>query len=179
MASRSFAKAFGKESLFRPIYYKMRGERSFQGTNKEDRKNSINSNLHILPNVEKSLTGKTIVLIDDSTIRGNNSKRAIEILKRIGVKKIFLLNYTPRIGIIGGDGTPRGCMWGVDMPPEDDFIVRDKEKLKNRSDLDISREIGAEIRFLSIEGMFRAFERCGIKRENLCSYCIGGRHPFC
>lgn len=177
-AARSYAKQLCKESKFRPIFYKMRGERAFQGTTKEDRKSSIKSNLHILPNMEKSLKGKTIVCIDDSTIRGNNAKYAKELLDKYGVKKVYFINYTPRIGIIGSDSIPRGCMFGVDMPTDDEFIVRTKDKTANRSDSEISNELGMQIYFLSPEGMFRAFARAGMKREDLCSFCIGGKHPF-
>jgi amidophosphoribosyltransferase len=177
-AARSYAKSLGKEDLFNPLFYKLRGERAFQGTTKDDRNSSIKSNLHILPNSINLIKNKTIILIDDSTIRGNNSRHAIQLLKSFGAKKIILLNYTPRIGIIGSDGIPRGCLWGVDMPPEDDFIVRTKDKTNNRTDEEISEELGAQIGFLSAGGMFRAFERCGIKRESLCSFCIGGQHPF-
>jgi amidophosphoribosyltransferase len=178
-ASRSYAKCLGSEEKFKPLFYKLRGERAFQGTTKEDRSSSIKSNLHLLPNAISNIKNKVVILIDDSTIRGNNSRHAIKLLKEAGAKKIYIVNYTPRIGIIGSDGVPRGCMWGADMPPEDDFVVRTKDKLNNRTDKEISEEIGAQIFFLSVGAMFRAFERCGIKREHLCSYCIGGSHPFC
>lgn len=176
-AARSYAKAIKQENKFRSVFYKLRGERAFQGTSKEERSSSIKTNLYLLPEFQESLKDKTVVLIDDSTIRGNNSKHAIALLKKADVKKVYLLNYTPKIGIVGDDGTPRGCLWGVDMPPEDDFIVRSKDNV-NREDKDISREIGAEVFFLSVNGMFRAFERCGIQKENLCTFCIGGSSPF-
>lgn len=177
-AARAYAKYCGKEARFRPVFYKLRGERAFQGTTKEERKSSIRGNLHLLPEMEKLLKGKVIACIDDSTVRGNNAKHARELLERCKPKKIYFLNYTPRIGIIGSEGRPRGCMFGVDMPPEDDFIVRNKEKNQNRSDAEISQELGMEVYFLSVEGMFRAFERAGIQKEQLCSFCIGGKHPF-
>jgi amidophosphoribosyltransferase len=177
-AARAYAKHCGKENKFRPVFYKLRSERAFQGTNKADRENSIKSNLHLLPGIEKVLKGKVIACIDDSTIRGNNAKHARDLFKKSGAKKIYFLNYTPRIGIIGSEGRPRGCMFGVDMPPNDDFIVRTKDKTQNRGDSEISQEIGMEVYFLSVEGMFRAFERAGMQRENLCCFCIGGKHPF-
>lgn len=177
-AARAYSKALGKESKFRPLFYKLRGERAFQGTTKEERNSSIKSNLHILPGYEKFIKGKNIILIDDSTIRGNNSKHASALLKKAGAKKIYLLNYTPRIGIIGSDGIPRGCMFGVDMPPEDDFIVRTADKKANRTSAEINKDLEVNVYFLSVSGMFKAFERCGVKRENLCSYCIGGEYPF-
>jgi len=178
VAARSYAKTLGKESKFRPVFYKLRGERAFQGTNSTERKSSIKSNLHVLPNMEKILKGKVIACIDDSTVRGNNSKYAKELFDKAGAKKVYFLNYTPRIGVIGNDGIPRGCMFGVDMPPEDDFIVRTKDKKGNRSNKEISEELGMEIYFLSVEGMLRAFEHLGIRKEDLCYFCIGGEHPF-
>jgi amidophosphoribosyltransferase len=178
VAARAFARAIKYESRFLPLFYKLRGERSFQGTTKNERSNSIRTNLHLLPETMSMLKNKTVVLIDDSTIRGNNSKRAKELLLEAGVKKIYLLNYTPKIGIIGKDKIGRGCLFGVDMPPNDDFIVRASDKKRNRSDSEISKELGMDTFFLSSEGLFRVFERLGIPRKNLCSYCIGGDFPF-
>lgn len=177
-AARTYAKSLNQEGKFKPIFYKLRGERSFQGTTQNDRKNSIRGNLHLLPGLEKFLKGKIVIMIDDSTIRGTNSRHAKDLIKKAGAKKVYILNYTPRIGIIGHDGIPRGCLFGVDMPPEDDFIVRTEDKKNNRTDEEISKAIGAQVYFLSPAGMFRAFERAGMKRENLCSFCIGGNHPF-
>jgi amidophosphoribosyltransferase len=178
VAARAYARAVDKESKFTSVFYKLRGERSFQGTTKNDRTSSIKTNLHLLPEFKDSLKGKNVVLIDDSTVRGNNSKRAKELLLSAGVKKIYLLNYTPKIGVIGKDGVKRGCLFGVDMPPEDDFVVRTADGKRNRTDLEISKELGMEVCFLSPEGMLKAFERAGIDRKHLCTYCIGGKYPF-
>jgi hypothetical protein len=32
--------------------------------------------------------------------------------------------------------------------------------------------------FLSLEGMLQSFEQAGMPRCNLCTYCIGGKHPL-
>jgi amidophosphoribosyltransferase len=162
---------------FQPMFYKMRGERSFQGSNAQDRKKSIDSNLHVLPGLRPQLAGKTVVLIDDSIVRGNNSIRARELLyEQLGVKKAYLVSYTPPIGIVGDDGIPRGCMFGVDMPPEsadgEGFIARD------RTAEQISEKMGMPVVYVSVPGMLRAFERLGMGGEDLCTYCIGGSHPF-
>ena len=170
------------------VFYKMHDERSFQGSTQGDRKNSIQTNLYILPEIEgkpmqEFLRRKTLILIDDSTIRGTNSRRAKELLyDTYKVKKAYLLNYTPQIGIIGEDDVQRGCLFGVDMPPNDDFIVTEKDEegrsYRNKTIKEISNEIGMPIGYISEEGMLRAFERAGLPRNNLCYYCIGGRHPF-
>lgn len=175
VAARKYAEERGIE--FAHIFYKLRGERSFLGSTSEERRESISENLQLLPrikgrNTRDFLNGKTLILIDDSTIRGNNSLRAVEILKNTGIKKVYLINYTPKIGIIPSDNIPRGCLYGVDMPPDDNFIAR------GNSDEQISSMIGAEVHFISPEGMFRAFESLGISRDRLCSFCIGGENPF-
>ena len=100
------------------------------------------------------MNGKVIACIDDSTIRGNNAKHAKALFDKCGVKKVYFLNYTPRIGIIGSDGAPRGCLFGVDMPPEDDFIVRSENGLKNRAAEEINSILGMETYFMKPSGMF-------------------------
>lgn len=181
VAARSYAE---KRNLkFENIFYKPRSERSFLGSTNEERKASIKENLYLIPridgmDVKDFLRGKTLILIDDSTIRGNNSKRAIEILKSLGVGKIYLLNYTPKIGLIGEDGIKRGCLYGVDMPPEDDFVVRNENEQRNSFEEEINNNIGAEVKFISPERMFLAFEKAGLKKDQLCSFCIGGKKPF-
>ncbi len=159
----------------------MRRDRSFLGSTASDRKNSINENLHRvdLENLGKSLRGKVIVCIDDSTIRGNNSKRERDLLIESGVKKIYHLNYTPEVGIIGEDSIARGCIYGVDMPPEDKFIARTKGKHpRNRTIEEISKEMKMNVAYISLEGMLKGYGIVGIPRNHLCYYCIGGPKPF-
>lgn len=177
IAARAYARALGKDNLFMDVFYKLKGERSFQGTTQAERSKSINSNLYLVPRMEDLLRDKNIVVIDDSTIRGTNSARARDLLKACQVKKISYLNYTPKIGIVGEDEIPRGCMFGVDMPPEDNFVVRNPTG-ENRTADEINRALGMEVYFLSPDGMFKAFEAAAMGRENLCSFCIGGKHPF-
>lgn len=161
---------------FEPVFYKMRGERSFQGSTAQDRKRSIDENLHLLPGLQQHLTGKTVILIDDSIVRGNNSVRATQLLIDAGVKKVYLVSYTPPIGIIPADGVPRGCMFGVDMPPDppagEGFIARGRDQAQ------ISEAMGLPVVYVSVAGMHRAFSRLGLESGQLCTYCIGGAHPY-
>jgi glutamine phosphoribosylpyrophosphate amidotransferase len=58
------------------------------------------------------------------------------------------------------------------MPSDDNFIAR------GRTQAEISDEMGMPVIYISIEGMLEVFKKLGIPEENLCSYCIGGKHPF-
>ena len=123
--------------------------------------------------MKDELKGKTVIVIDDSTVRGNNSKHTRNLLyDEAKVKKAYLVNFTPPIGIIPNDNIPRGCEYGVDMPPTDDFIAR------NRSIEEISEKIGMPVTYISSEGMLKAYKSLGIKSKNLCTFCIGGEKPF-
>jgi amidophosphoribosyltransferase len=161
--------------LFKPIFYKMKGERAFQGSTKEERHESINRNLFLLPSMKDHLINKRVILVDDSIIRGNNIERARSLLyDEARVKEAIFLSYTPPIGILGNDGVPRGCMFGVDMPPHDSFIAREKNLEE------ISKAVGMKVIYISQQGMLEAFRRSGFQNpeKNLCAYCIGGKHPF-
>jgi len=141
---------------------------------------------HIL--AEDYLDNKTVVVIDDSVVRGNNSKRAIGLLFAAGIKKIYFASYTPKIGIDG-----RFCGDGVDMPQNDDFLAR------NRSDKQISEYVMSKLRkdfaegriegtfsedwelvfhFMEVEDMLGGFEELRMSRDKLCTYCIARPHPF-
>ncbi len=175
VAARAYAKKAGLQ--FDTVFYKMRGERSFLGTTAAERRKSIGENLHLLPGKSDELEGKTVILLDDSIVRGNNSKRARQLLyEGCKVKKAYLVSYTPPIGIVGQDGIPRGCTFGVDMPPDpppgDEFIAR------GRTQDEISRTMEMPVVYISLRSMFKAFERAGIPEANLCTYCIGGKYPF-
>ena len=177
VAARTYAKSVGLP--FVPVFYKMRGERSFQGSDSRARKKSIDDNLHLLPGLRPQLAGKTVILIDDSIVRGNNSIRARDILyKQLGVKKAYLVSYTPPIGITPehDPDNPRGCMFGVDMPPDppeaEGFIAR------GRTSEQISDAMGMPVVYISAERMYQAFRRLGLPQDRLCTYCIGGDHPF-
>lgn len=169
-AAISYVKKTKKE--FEYVFYKPRNERAFQGSTSTERKHSISGNLHLIPGIEDLIKGKTLGVIDDSVVRGNNSIQAIKLLMEAGAKGAYLLSYTPPIGIIGTDGKPRGCNDGVDMPIDDDFIAR------NRSNEEIDKKMGIPVRYLSLEGMLKTFEKLGMNRNDLCHFCIGGDKPY-
>ena len=176
VAARAYAKKTGLPFVY--VFYKMRGERAFQGSTADDRAASIIENLHLRDEIDEIpikefLEGKTLLCMDDSMIRGNNSRRERYLLyEEAGVKKAYHFNYTPPIGRIGKDGKKRGCKYGVDMPPDDNFIAR------GRTNEQISEIMKMPVRYLSLDGMLRAYKKLGIEENNLCTFCIGGPDPL-
>ena len=149
------------------IFYKVASDRSFLGESQSKRDISIGTNLFVLDNI--SLVGKRILIFDDSLVRGTVSKDAAKKLRERGAGWIGLVLGTPIIGPIV-NGVQRGCLWGVDMPPEDNFAIKRMhtlEKLKEESGFD-------DVYFISIEGLAKAH---GKNLNEMCTYCIGGENP--
>jgi hypothetical protein len=55
------------------------------------------------------------------------------------------------------------------MPPNDNFIVR-----RGYDEM----EDGVEVIYLSRKGMAEAFASLGMPERKLCTFCIGGNHPY-
>ncbi len=175
VAARRYAQKTSTD--FMEIFYKVKSERAFQGSNLEERAKSIKNNLFLLPCIEDKIKDKVVLSIDDSTIRANNVRRARSLLYEKGrVKKAYHVNYTPMMCIESDDGILHGCRYGVDMPvipPIGEEYVARGRKLD-----EISKIVGMETLYISVEGMLKGFEKAGIPREDLCTFCIGGKRPF-
>ncbi|OGJ60260.1 amidophosphoribosyltransferase [Candidatus Peribacteria bacterium RIFCSPHIGHO2_01_FULL_51_9] len=91
------------------------------------RKRSLQFKLHP---IELEFKGNNVLLVDDSIVRGNTSKKIIEIARKAGAKKVFFASGAPPI--IGPD------VYGIDMPMGDDLIAA-KKSIK-----EIEKYIGAD-----------------------------------
>lgn len=169
-AGKSYAEKVGLP--FVNVFYKINDERSFLGSTPEARSESISQNLFFLPDAAKKIRGKIVIANEDSIIRGNVVRRATDLFRKAGVKTCIFASYTPEIGIIGADNVPRGCEFGIDMPVHDNFIAR------SRTREEISDILGVPIVYLSRKGMLEVFSSFNLPEKKLCTYCIGGEHPF-
>lgn len=116
--------------------------RSFIAPTQESRVNKVREKLTAIDAV---LNGKSIVLIDDSLVRGTTSKEIIGMLKKAGVREIHFRPASPMI--------LNTCMWGVDIPTKEELIatIFDSEEA-------IAREIGADsLKFLPFDSLKEIF----------------------
>ena len=111
--------------------------------------------------IKSVVSGKKIVLVEDSIVRGTTTRHVISILRKAGAAKIHLRIGSPMI--------VAPCYLGVDMKTRDQFIAIGK------TFDDISREIGADsVGYLSIEGLR---ESIGLGKKGLCIGCLTGEYP--
>lgn len=118
----------------------------------------IRLKLNPLPSV---IEGRRIVVIDDSIVRGNTSRKLVELLFEAGAKEVhFRVSSPPVTG---------PCYYGIDMDSPDQLVGANFEVEEVRS------QIGAtSLAYLSTDSMVAA---TGQEKRNLCRACFDGEYP--
>jgi amidophosphoribosyltransferase len=115
--------------------------------------------------VRELVAGKSVVLIDDSIVRGTTSKKIVRMLKQYGATEVHMRISSPP--------TNGPCYYGIDTPQRRDLIA-------NSHSIDEIREyIEADsLGYLSEEGMLEAVRRDNDDPRRLyCTACFTGRYP--
>ncbi|WP_456394088.1 amidophosphoribosyltransferase [Thermococcus sp.] len=114
--------------------------------------------LKLSPVVEV-VSGKKVVLVDDSIVRGTTMRRIVSLLKGAGAEEVHVRIASPPIRY--------PCYMGIDIPTRHELIAA------WRGVEGIRESIGADsLRYLSVEGLKRA-----VGMEDLCLACLTGEYP--
>ena len=109
----------------------------------------------------RNVKGKKVVLVDDSIVRGNTSKRIVSALKRAGAKEVHVRISSPPIA--------HSCYYGIDTPDREQLVGATK------SVEEIRELIGADsLAYLSLDGLIKSV---GLKGEDFCTACFSGDYP--
>src|SRR5262249_41645094 len=94
--------------------------------------------------VKEVVSGKRVVLVDDSIVRGTTSKKIVRMLRDAGAKEVHVRVSSPP--------TIASCYYGIDTPTRRELIAA------SQSLDEIKDFIGADsLGYLSPEGMLEAF----------------------
>ncbi len=109
-----------------------------------------------------TLSGKNIILVDDSIVRSNTVKRVVEMARQAGAAKVSIaVLYPPIIS---------PCFYGMNFPTHEELIAY------NFSIEEIRREAGVdELIYISQEGykgLVKDLYGCGV-----CGACFHGKYP--
>lgn len=114
--------------------------------------------------VKGVIEGRTIVIVDDSIVRGTTSKQLIHLIKEANPKSVHLRISSPPI--------MHPCYYGMDFPSNDELIAYQMhgniEEIKNYLEVD-------SLEYLTIEEMLEAVSEAG--KENFCTACFSGNYP--
>jgi len=112
--------------------------------------------------IREHLKEKSIVLVDDSIVRGTTSRRIIGIMRDAGASEIHMR--------IGSPAIKAPCYLGVDMPTREELIASDREEEEVRK-----RITATTLHHISLEALIEAI---GMDDESLCTGCITGHYPI-
>jgi amidophosphoribosyltransferase len=134
-------------------------QRTFIQPGQELRKHGLRMKFNPLPEI---VSGKRVVVVDDSIVRGNTTKQIIGMLRDAGATEVHLRISAPPIRY--------PCHYGVDMSTSEEMIAH------GRSVEEIAEEIGADsLAYISLEGVYQAV---GTPREVHCDACFTCEYPL-
>lgn len=114
--------------------------------------------------VKGVLENKTIVIVDDSIVRGTTSKQLVKLLREAKPKEIHLRISSPPI--------ISPCYYGMDFPSANELIANkfngDIEEIRKYLEVD-------SLEYLTIDEMLEAM--VDHPKENFCTACFSGNYP--
>ena len=111
--------------------------------------------------VRDVLGGRSVVVVDDSLVRGTTSKGLVQMIRAGGAREVHLRLASPPI--------TGPCHYGIDTPTRDELIASTHSADEIRDFLGVDT-----LGYLSLEGMLRA---AGTRNE-FCHACFSGRYPI-
>jgi amidophosphoribosyltransferase len=107
------------------------------------------------------LTGRRVVVVDDSIVRGTTSRKIVEMIRGAGAREVHVRVSSPP--------TTNPCFYGIDTPTRAELIG------SSHSVDEIRQFLGADtLGYLSREGLY-AF--LGGLRQGFCDACFTGEYP--
>jgi amidophosphoribosyltransferase len=112
------------------------------------------------------VSGKRVILVDDSIVRGTTSKKIVEMMRAAGATEVHMRISSPP--------TSHSCFYGIDTPER-------KQLLASRMDVkEMAEFIGCDsLSFISIDGLYRAmgFKARDPQHPQYCDACFTGDYP--
>ena len=106
------------------------------------------------------LRGKSVVVVDDSIVRGTTSRKLIAMLRAAGARELHMRVSAPP--------TIDPCYYGIDTPQKSELIAA------NKSLAEIKEYLGVDtLAYLSVEGMYRAVMSAGGSSEDAAALQLG------
>ncbi|RJU83884.1 MAG: amidophosphoribosyltransferase [Candidatus Poseidoniales archaeon] len=133
--------------------------RTFLMPGQSVRKDSVRKKLNT---IEGEFNNKIVLIVDDSIVRGNTSRRIVQMARDAGAKKVYFASCSPPI--------IHPNVYGIDMPAKDEYVAY------NRNNDEICKAIGADLLFY--QRLDDLVEAClSVGNNNLASFdcsCFNG-----
>ena len=132
--------------------------RTFIMPGQSTRKKSVRQKLSPM---ETEFEGKSVLLVDDSIVRGTTSREIVEMVRAAGARKVYIASAAPEVRYPN--------VYGIDMPTREELIAN------GRSAAEIAAEIGADgIVFQNLSDLEAVVKALNPKIESFDSSCFNG-----
>jgi amidophosphoribosyltransferase len=106
------------------------------------------------------IEGKSVVMVDDSLVRGTTSKGLVQMIRAAGAREVHVRLSSPPI--------TGPCHYGIDTPTREELIA------STHSINEIREYLGVDsLAYLSLDGMLQAAG----ERSRFCHACFSGQYP--
>ncbi|MBA3748021.1 MAG: amidophosphoribosyltransferase, partial [Solirubrobacterales bacterium] len=157
-AARGFARASGlpqDDGLIKNRYV----GRTFIEPGQQLRKHGLRMKFNPLKEI---VGGKSLVVVDDSIVRGNTTRQIVQMLRDAGAREIHMRISAPPI--------KHPCHYGIDMSTREEMIAH------GRTVDEIARELHCDsLAYLSLAAVYEAVRG---SRERHCDACFSGSYPL-
>jgi amidophosphoribosyltransferase len=109
--------------------------------------------------VREVIRGKSVIVVDDSLVRGTTSRGLIALIREAGAREVHFRVSSPPV--------TNPCYYGIDMPTKDELIGASKTVEEIRRHLNVD-----SLGYLSLEGMHAAVSEYG----PFCDACFSGNY---
>ncbi len=134
--------------------------RTFIMPGQEERKDSVRKKLNPIP---AEFEGKTVLLVDDSIVRGNTSRKIVEMARDAGAEKVYFASSAPPL--------IHPNVYGIDMPARSEYIAHGK------TPHEIGQAIGADfLLYQDLDDLIAACSEGSIDIQNFDTSCFSGEY---
>lgn len=124
------------------------------------RKNAVRKKLNPIKHM---FEGKNVLLVDDSIVRGNTSRKIIQLARSAGAKKVFFASAAPAVKFPN--------VYGIDMPTHSELIAH------NKSYKEIESALGADrVYYQSIEDLQKCIYELNPSLDGIETSCFDGNY---
>ncbi|MDX1948956.1 MAG: amidophosphoribosyltransferase, partial [Rickettsiales bacterium] len=112
------------------------------------------------------IEGKSVILIDDSIVRGTTSRKIVDMVRAAGAKEVHMRIASP--------ATTDSCFFGIDTPSKDKLLA---SQMNNE---EICKFINADsLAYLSLDSLYKAVAdtKRDSKNPQYCDACFSGEYP--
>ena len=133
--------------------------RTFIQPTQKQRLNAVRLKLNPVKSV---VAGKSVVMVDDSIVRGTTSGKIVKLLKDAGAKEVHVCISSPPV--------TDPCYYGIDTSVRKELIA------STHTEDEICQYIGADsLHYISLEGLKRSLS--SMDSEGMCYACFNAGYP--